>query len=171
MNKYFLAFFSILIFASCQNKNTQQTVVNDTAQTTADNSLSNKEAVPIPTISAQELQDDSVFTDGSVATSWENAGFTDIKGFKLFLKQMQLWVMDNNKQQLADAVQYPLKNIKTPEQMVTAYDSVFTKEVKLSFAMLHFNQIFRNQQGAMIGDGKVWFRQDGKQFKIVAINN
>jgi hypothetical protein len=171
MNKYFFTLLSVVIFASCQNKNTLQTVVNDTTQTTTDNSLPNNNAVTIPTISAQELQDDSVFTDGSVPTSWENAGFTDVKGFKLFLKQMQLWVMDNNKQQLADAVHYPLKNIKMPEQMVAAYDSVFTKEVKLSFAMLHFNQISRNQHGAMIGDGKVWFRQEGKQFKIVAINN
>ncbi|MCP9753395.1 hypothetical protein EGI32_20785 [Ferruginibacter sp. HRS2-29] len=117
-----------------------------------------------------EMKDDSVFVDGSVPASWENAGFTDVKAFKLFLKQAQLWIMDNDKQKLASIVRYPLKNIKTPEELVEKYDAVFTKDVKLSFATINFNQIFRNQQGASTEGGKVWFAQQGKDFKIIAVN-
>lgn len=124
----------------------------------------------ILTVTPFEMKDDSVFVDGSIPTSWENAGFTDVKAFKLFLKQAQLWIMDNDKEKLASIVRYPLKNIKNPEELVEKYDAVFTKDVKLSFAMINFNQIFRNQQGASTEGGKVWFAQQGKDFKIIAVN-
>jgi hypothetical protein len=122
-------------------------------------------------ITAFELKDDSVFTDGSIPTSWENAGFTDVKGFKLFLKQLQLWVMDNDKEKIATVIRYPLKDIRSPEDFIRSYDAVFTKDVKLSFATIHFSQVFRNDKGAMTEGGKVWFAQQGKDFKIIAVNN
>lgn len=121
-------------------------------------------------VSEMEMKDDSVFADGSKPTSWENAGIADVKGLKLFLKQVQQWVMNNDKEKLASIVRYPLKGIKTEQEMLAAYDKVFTKEVKLSFATINFNQVFRNQQGVMIGNGKVWINQFGKDFKIFAIN-
>lgn len=122
------------------------------------------------TVSAEEMKDDSVFTDGSIPTSWANAGITDVRGLKLFLKKAQQWAMNNDKEKLAAAIKYPLKNIKNEQELIAAYDNIFTKEVKLSFATINFNQIFRNQQGVMTAGGKVWINQFGKDFKIFAIN-
>lgn len=122
------------------------------------------------TITAREATDDSIFDDGSIPVKWKNAGITNSRNFKLFLKQMQLWIMYNDKAQLASTVRYPLKDIGTAAELISRYDSVFTKDVKLSFATINFSQVFRNDKGAMIGDGKVWFAQEGNDFRIIAIN-
>lgn len=122
-------------------------------------------------VTPSEMEDDSVFADGSIPTSWENAGITDVKGFKLFLKQIQLWVMDNDKEKLSQVIRYPIKNIKTAQAFIAEYDVIFTKPVKLSLATINFNQIYRNSQGAMTEGGKVWFAQQGKEFKIISVNN
>ncbi len=122
-------------------------------------------------LSEKELKDDSIFVDGSRPTSWEIAGITDVKGLKLFIKQLQQWVVDNNKEKLSAIVQYPLnKYMKTREDLLTYYDAVFTKEVKLSFATINFSQLFRNEKGVMTDGGRVWLNQQGKEFKITAIN-
>lgn len=121
-------------------------------------------------VSEAEMRDDSVFTDGSIPTGWDIAGITDVRGLKIFLKNTQQWVMSNDKAQLALAVKYPLNNIKNKEEMMAAYDQVFTKDVKLSFAMINFNQIFRNSKGVMTAGGKAWITQEGNSFKIFAIN-
>lgn len=121
-------------------------------------------------LSEAEMKDDSVFSDGSIPTSWANAGITDVKGLKLFLKQVQQWVMNNDKEKLAASVRYPLKGITTEQELIKAYDKVFTRDVKLAFASINFHQIFRNQKGVMLGGGKVWITQTGNEFSIFAIN-
>ena len=122
-------------------------------------------------LSVDELKDDSVFVDGSRPTSWKIAGITDVKELKLFMKQLQQWVVDNDKEKLAVAVQYPLnKYIKTRDDLLAYYDAVFTKEVRLSFATINFKQLFRNEKGVMTDGGRVWLNQRGKEFKITAIN-
>ncbi len=121
-------------------------------------------------LSENEMKDDSVFKDGSIPTSWANAGVTDVKGLKLFLKQLQVWVMNNDKRNIATAIAYPLKEIKNEQAFIAAYDKIFTKEVKLSFATINFNQLFRNQHGVMTDGGKVWIQQFDSAFKIFAIN-
>jgi fructose-1-phosphate kinase PfkB-like protein len=126
--------------------------------------------VAINDVSDAEMKDDSVFADGSIPTTWEVAGITDVKGLKLFLKQVQQWVMSNNKEQLAAAVQYPINNIKNKDEMIAAYDQYFTKEVKLSFAMINFSQIFRNAKGVMMAGGKVWIQPVNGTYKIFSIN-
>ena len=122
-------------------------------------------------LTADELKDDSVFVDGSEATDWGTAGFTDVKGFKVFLKQLQLLVMDNNKIGLSKLIKYPLHNtIKTEKEFIEQYDTIFTKDVKLEVAKINFSQIQRNYRGAMTELGRVWFAQEEAQFKIIAVN-
>ena len=123
-------------------------------------------------LTLEEMKDDSVFSDGSKPTSWEVAGITDVKGFKLFLKRLQLLALNNDKEQLAKLIRYPLgKSIKTAKDFIKNYVRVFTNDVKLSIAKINFSQIFRNSKGAMSEDGKVWFLQEGNEFKIIAVNN
>jgi hypothetical protein len=123
-------------------------------------------------LTLEEMADDTVFADGSIPTSWENAGITDVKAFKLFLKKLQLLVLHDGKEQLAKLVRYPLnKTVRNEEDFVKNYDRIFSKAARLSIANLNFSQIFRNSKGVMSEDGRVWFSQEGKDFKIIAVNN
>lgn len=170
--------FSIVIIAAalltaCNEKKAETTIEQGKIDT-INQTIVEEEVDSFPNVKVdilpEELKDDSVFADGSIPSSWENAGITDVKGLKEFLKNAQLWVMNNNKEKLAAAIKYPLKDIKNEAELVAAYNKVFTKEVKLSFATINFNQIFRNQKGVMLENGKVWINQFGKEFKIFAIN-
>src|SRR5690349_1671164 len=46
-------------------------------------------------LSASDLADDSVFSNGSKPVSWENAGVTDPVAMKTFVRKLQVWVRDN----------------------------------------------------------------------------
>ena len=163
-------FLCVFLLSNCGEQHSTVTV----SETKAAPVTSQPDTIKMPRqtveLTAFELRDDSVFTDGSIPTSWANAGFTNVKGFKLFLKKVQLWIMDNNKDSLSQIIRYPLRGLKNPSELVAAYDSVFTKPVKLSFATLNFSQVFRNQNGAMTDAGKVWFTKSGDGYKIIAIN-
>lgn len=185
MKKQYILIVTVVLFA-CNSNTGPATSTNastdsvkhvpteaDHQHTEADHQHIEKDtSTQVVALLPEELKDDSVFADGSKPTSWENAGFTDPKGFKLFLKQLQQYVMLNDKEKLAATLNYPLKNpaIKNAEEFIKQYDTYFTRDVKMSFALVNFNQVFRNDTGAMTNGGKVWFQQVGKDFKITAIN-
>jgi hypothetical protein len=122
-------------------------------------------------LTQEEMLDDSLFSDGSKPTSWQIAGIADAKSFKLFLKQLQLLVLNNDKENLAKLIRYPFsKSIKTEQDFIKNYDGIFTKDAKLSIAKINFSQIYRNNKGVMTEGGKVWFAQVGNAFKIIAVN-
>lgn len=165
-----------MVSMACNQTVKQNTSAGEEAVSGTDTSRTVKaapatEMMKVSDLSAEEMKDDSVFADGSKPTSWENAGITDVKGLKLFIKQLQQWTVTNDKEKLAAVVQYPInKTIKTKDELIADYDAIFTKQVQLSFATVNFSQLFRNDQGVMTKDGKVWIGQKGKNFKIIAIN-
>lgn len=125
----------------------------------------------VSNLSTEELKDDSVFKDGSKPISWDSARVTDVKGLKLFIKQLQQWIIANDQEKLASVVKYPLNRyMKTKENVLENFDAVFTKQVKLSLTTINFNQLFRNAKGVMTDGGRVWLNQQGKDFMIIAIN-
>jgi len=125
------------------------------------------------TLSPAELPDDSVFSDGSRPTSWKNAGITDSLSVKLFIKKLKRWVEDNQVDSISAYLQYPLRNpgIKDAKDFKLNYGDYFSDGVKAAIAGQRLTQIFRNEQGAMIGQGQVWLREQDHQIKIIAINN
>ena len=174
MKKYFLFIVTVSIVSLACNQGTKQ-ITKETA-TITDSTTSSKigpatEIMKVSELSAEELKDDSVFADGSKPTSWVNAGITDEKGLKIFIKQVQQWIVTNDREKLASVIKYPVnKTIKSKEEFISNYDAVFTKQLQLSFATVNFSQLFRNVKGVMTNDGKVWIGQTGKSFKIIAIN-
>ncbi len=170
-----MAFIAAVTFSSCiDNANDEAAnapktiiempVVKDPLDTAGS-------AVKQTGLSPDEMKDDSVFRDGSRPSEWQTAGITDVKGLKLFIKQLQLWVAANDRNKLAAAIDYPLnKTIKTKEDFLAYYDNVFTKDIRQSFSNINFRQLFRNEHGVMLEGGKVWLSQQGKDFKISAIN-
>ncbi len=177
MKKYFLIIAMLPAVFACNGTKTPPDVhplpVIDSSPKMMDSSVTIKVAKSLGSgLTLEEMKDDSVFIDGSVPTSWEDAGITDVKGFKLFLKQLQILVLNDDKVQLAGFIRYPLgKSIKNENDFIKNYDKVFTKNARLSIAKINFSEIFRNSKGAMSEDGKVWFSQEGDKFKIIAVNN
>lgn len=177
MKNYILYFIILFYIVSCNDATSYKAEESSLVSDALAAQIDSPKIIAVDKLSGfgltlEELQDDSVFGDGSVPTSWEVAGITDIKGFKLFIKKLQLLVLDNEKVQLAKQIRYPLNNfIKTEQDFIRKYDQVFTKDAKLSIAKINFSQIFRNSKGAMSDAGMVWFAQDENEFKIIAVNN
>jgi hypothetical protein len=51
------------------------------------------------------------------------------------------------------------------------YSNYFSDQVKAAVAEQRLNQLFRNEQGVMIGQGQIWLRDTNKNIQIIAINN
>lgn len=176
MNRFLLLWVMVGL-AACGDGAGKESVKGTEDTTTAapltGESSNARELIPAHDQNPSQLGDDSVFTDGSIPTSWENAGFTDPVGFKQFLLRLTGWSVNGQKDSIAAVVDYPLRNpkIKDSQQFLQQYDSLFNEKVKTALARQNLRQIFRRDQGAMIGDGTLWFRQSGNRFVIVGINN
>ena len=129
-------------------------------------------------ITPEEWQEDSVFKDGSKPAPWSVAGINDANQLKIFIKFLRLWVEKGNKDSIAAHIQYPLSNFKSissPALFIRNYDTLFNAKVLKALANQKLSQIFRNRQGAMIGNGELWIRNIAPGltdvFKITTINN
>lgn len=175
MKKHFLS-IPILFLIACNNPQTTSTtnaeIKPDSPLTLKDSPVMVKSYSIGSGLTLEEMKDDSVFADGSVPTSWEIAGITDIKGFKLFLKNIQALVLNDHKEELAKNIRYPLgRSIRNEQDFIKNYERLITKDVKLSIANINFSQVFRNNKGAMSEGGRLWFSQEANGFKIIAINS
>ena len=124
-------------------------------------------------LSPDELKDDSVFNDGSIPSSWENAGVSDPIRFKKFIRQLQVWVSENQVDSISKHINYPVRNpgIKDSRDFKLNYSNYFSEGVKAALADQKLNQVFRNQQGVMIGQGQIWLVEKDNNILIIAINN
>jgi hypothetical protein len=114
-----------------------------------------------------------VFDDGSIPTTWAVAGINDPQGFKNFFVNFQKLVKEDQKVEIAKLIRYPLKDIKNEADFIKNYDQMFTQKVKTEVINQNVEQIFRNDQGVMVGNGEIWFHTIiGKSgYWIIAINN
>ncbi|KKX30277.1 hypothetical protein [Rhizobium sp. LC145] len=110
--------------------------------------------------------------------------FGDHKPYADFLAKLQKAVASDDKETVANMVDYPFQariagkavKIKDARHFVADYDKVVTAKVKASIAKQTYPTLFANWQGVMIGDGEVWFSEVGKDekhmaVKIIAIND
>ncbi len=84
---------------------------------------------------------------------------------------------------MAKLVSFPLtvngkKNIKTAAVFIARYSEIFNANVRKAVERQQFETLFSNYQGAMFGDGQVWFTAlcdqrtcDTYKLRIVAVNN
>lgn len=125
-----------------------------------------------PAHSINALANDSVFTDSSRPISRQVAGIKDDIALRLFVKNLQDLVAANRKMEIANHIRYPLnKTIKTKRDFFRNYNLLFTPAVKESLAKNSSTQLPRNGNRVLIAGGKLWIVQQGKDFKIIAINN
>ena len=177
MRQSFIFCVIVLLFIACNNSSsTKQKTVDSVITMSADTvtSIDVEESITDPLVlTSAEMKDDSVFADGSIPTSWENAGFSDPISVKEFIKKIQYWVANNQKDSVAAIIAYPLRKpvIKNQESLLKNYESVFNDKVKKALLEQNLSQLFRNAQGVMVGNGDLWINETPRGLKIIAINN
>jgi len=174
MNRNLVLLVVIAVLASCNNTPTTQEPVVTAAPAKKDTIAATDTVIigDVFTLSPAEMPDDSVFADGSQPVPWANAGIEHPIAFKQFLKQLQYWVVNDQKDSIAAVMAFPLKHprIKDKAAFLKKYDNYFNEKVKLALAQQNLRQIFRSSQGAMIGDGQLWFSENASRFSIISIN-
>jgi len=118
----------------------------------------------------EELNADDFEWEGTVPTGWGTAGFSDARDFKIFLLRFKELIKKNEQKKIAALLQYPIKDIKAEEAFLSRYNSIITTELREVIMSQRLDRIFRNSQGAMIGDGQIWFGQVRDDYKITSID-
>ncbi len=173
--KYSILILSIILISSCENNDTK-TETNTVEQKT-DNATRDS-AIPPSTIqlTPEEEKDDSNFADGSITTSWKDAGINDPKALKLFIKKLKQWSVENNKDSIAAYIDYPLQNdekISSATIFLQQYNIIFNDKVKRALNDQNLSQVFRRRNGVVIGDGEIWINNVSTtkdDYKITSIH-
>jgi hypothetical protein len=121
-------------------------------------------------IEAQILAPDSIFEDGSRPTTWVNAGFNNPEGFKRFLLVYQHWIRKDQVDSISAHIRYPIRGAGSAAWFKEQYPRIFTHRIKTIILRQRLDRIFRNGQGAMIGNGDVWFVEEKGRYWVTAIN-
>lgn len=140
---------------------------------------SSKDAAGPVTVPKTETPDNPQTPAGG--NPYKTAGIDDPDKFNEFFGNVRKAVANGNKEQVADAVLYPLRvnengssrSYKDKTEFLAAYDQIMTDPVKKALADQKLNTLFVNDQGVMVGNGEIWFgaSPDTKdKFGIIAIN-
>lgn len=163
----FPVLFALLV--ACQSGTQKQTSTEDSISPATLATPVIPVAPPDPYVTEIKAQD-TLFEDGSRPTSWDAAGFDDPADFKKFMIEFKDWVNRDLVDSITMHIQFPLKKYATPAQFKAKYAEIFDKETKKMVAEMRLDRIFRNAQGAMVGDGLIWFNQSPQGYRIIAIN-
>ena len=82
-----------------------------------------------------------------------------------FLQQLQNAVQQDNPQELAKLVQFPLRvnqgsqkpKMISKRQFMASWQTIITPEIKTALLAQKPDTLFRNSRGAMVGQGELWF--------------
>ena len=161
-----LVIFLLFLLYSCGNRTEKVKPV------TADADSASIVSVPvsIPPPEQDTALQDSVFSNGTIPTSWINAGISDSVGMVSFIRTFQRWVNEELSDSIVAHVRFPLLRYKTEESFRKKYSKIFNSSFKTAIGAQNPRQIFRSQNGAMIANGKVWLVQEGDRFLISAVN-
>jgi len=118
----------------------------------------------------KQVYADDLEWDGTVPTGWSTATINDPVKFKLFLIGFKEMIKKDDVDNIAGLVRYPLKDIKNTTEFKTNYSRLITDELKTAVADQRLDRIFRNSQGAMMGNGELWFQNIGGDYKIISID-
>lgn len=123
-----------------------------------------------PNFDQQLNGQDTLFEDGSIPSSWHNAGFDDPADFKRFILRFKEWVKEDKVDSIAAYIRFPLKNYPNETTFRKAYPKIFDAELKAVVDTQRLDRISRDYHGAMLGRGQIWFSVFDGQYRIIAIN-
>lgn len=118
----------------------------------------------------QQAMADDLEWDGTIPTGWNTATITDARDFKIFVIKFKELINNNDVSALAKMIRYPIKNIASPQEFKDNFTTIFSEELRRRISDQRLDQIFRNDQGASLGDGDIWFQQVDNEYKIVGLN-
>ncbi|WP_341837921.1 hypothetical protein WJU16_08645 [Chitinophaga pollutisoli] len=124
----------------------------------------------IDPLTAQIQAQDSIFDDGSIPTTWENAGFNNPADFKRFLSRFKSWVRNDQPDSIAACIRFPLRLYPSSADFKSQYHQIFDPALKTAVDTFRLDRIFRNSQGAMVANGRIWFAPLPEGYRIIAIN-
>jgi hypothetical protein len=119
-------------------------------------------------------------TEETGKNPYEVAGIDDPKKFETFFADVQALVGADDKEKLAEYIQYPMHffegdkkdaPIKDSKAFIAAYDRIFTKEIKEMLKTQTLKDLFVNYKGISVGSGAIWFSVDEKgKIAIMTVN-
>lgn len=120
-------------------------------------------------LSAERYKED-VKWEGTLPTDWTTASIDDAKDFKTFLIHFREWVVNDDAEKISNHLDYPVDPIYSKSQFMDNYERIFDDSLRRVLFKQPLHRIFRNAQGAMIGNGEIWFRKRDGSYKIFALN-
>ena len=114
-----------------------------------------------------------------VDNQFEMAGIDDPKDARSFLKHLKAAVQNEDHAALAALVHYPLamydngkviRIYRSRNALLKNFNAVFTPKVLKAIRDAKFETLFVRDQGAMIGDGEIWFAGWNGQVLIKTVN-
>jgi hypothetical protein len=107
------------------------------------------------------------------------AGFDDLNAVQSFLDNLKGVVHGQDRRTLLGMIRFPFtrynngipsRRYDSAAELSHDFDRIFTSQVSVAIKTASLKALFVNYQGAMLGNGEIWFdcREDG--IKIKAIN-
>jgi hypothetical protein len=108
------------------------------------------------------------------------AGIEEAQAVKDFLAEMRAGAIAGDREAIVSLVHYPfttylegqaINTYQTPAELLADYDQVVSPAVIEAMSVAEYADLFVTSDGAMIGNGEVWFGQFEDGIKIRAINS
>ncbi|MBS0377046.1 MAG: hypothetical protein JSS29_01060 [Proteobacteria bacterium] len=111
--------------------------------------------------------------------------FGEHASYHVFLAELQAAVAADERPRVAGLVQFPLRTridgrvvrLHTQEEFLSHYDALLPPATRARLAAQTYAGLFANSQGAMVGDGQIWFAAvcsergcGSKRVRIIAFN-
>ena len=129
-----------------------------------------------------DLGGDAVHRPGGLGPGrYENLVGAPAAEVEAFLAELQQAVRTGDKAGAAALVDFPLavngpgetrRSVKDAAAFIRDYEAIFTPGVRQAVLDQRFADLFRNSNGAMIGDGEIWFSVVGEpgRLAVYAVN-
>ena len=167
-------FFTIIILSSglfaCDGNNDDNVKSNASSDST-------KVEKAIPDTTGKIIDASAAFTSDSLTKSnttegqWKVSGFHNPGEFKKFFIQYKTWIAADNVDSITAHIKFPLRNCKSAADFKKNYSEFFNSKVKNAVTKQDPDKFFVNYDGAMAGDGELWFSEFDGKYYVVAINN
>jgi hypothetical protein len=113
-------------------------------------------------------------------------GVKNPKEVKTFLEILKRAIKSDDRELIGSLIKYPfvvynlgktIKSYSNKSELLNDFNIIFTDKVKMAILNASYQSLFINYQGAMIGNGEIWFYRwesealAGGKILIKAINN
>jgi len=172
-----------------RNGKVEQSVTCDGEIVVQDNQLLeiNEGGAGVPWPEAEtwtEALDAGIRSDANIAQLEERMrsvhGFKDPSEVRRVVSELRIAAAHGDRLAIATAIHYPfvtydhgdpVKSYATPTEVLADYETLFSEHVLNALRNARYEDLFVQDQGAMVADGEVWLAQFEEGVRIKAINS